>query len=276
MSDKCRSYCLTFFTEPKLKNVEQLRYLIVGIETCPTTNKKHYQCYVELNAPQRPSYIKKLFEDKTIHIEARRGTRDQARTYCMKENNFTEYGNWSAGGQGSRTDLKSIVTDMTNGTKTLTEVMLESPETYCRYRGGLRDIDAIIKKKNSTEFRNVNVIFITGPTGTGKTKLAMQNSTFKIEGSELQWFDGYTDDQTITIDEYDNNVPITKLLNLLDGYQLRLPIKGGFTYANWKTVYITSNLRVDELHANAKPAHRAALFRRITKIVSYWPCPDGT
>ena len=60
------------------------------------------------------------------------------------------------------------------------------------------------------------------------------------------------------------------MLALLDGYQVRLNQKGTHSYANWNKVFITTNLKPDELHSEAKPAHRDALFRRITIVVNYW------
>lgn len=46
--------------------------------------------------------LKKLLGDDTVHCEPRRGSRDQAREYCMKEDEEPfEYGTFD-NGQGSR------------------------------------------------------------------------------------------------------------------------------------------------------------------------------
>lgn len=271
-----RHYCLTFFNEPELKDGEYLhkdiRYLIVGKETCPTTQKVHWQAYIELNRALRMAGIKKIFNDTGLHIEPRRGTREQARDYCKKENQYTEYGKWISG-QGHRSDLDKIVKDLTEGKK-LSEVMIEDPKTYCQYRNGLKDIAASVTKSKTKEFRNLEVILITGPTGCGKTREAMLEAEYRIQGTQLQWWQDYDQEEVICIDEYSNDVKVTELLNILDGYQLRLNVKGSHTYANWRKVYITTNLRVDELHKDAKEAHRDALFRRITTIKNLWPNCD--
>ena len=130
----------------------------------------------------------------------------------------------------------------------------------------MKEYKTMIDKEKRKGFRAVETEVLSGPTGCGKTRRAMESdNVYKIEGSSLQWWDGYEGESTILIDEYSNDVPITKLLNILDGYELRLPIKGGFTYANWNKVYITTNLKKSELHNNAKPEHINALNRRITK-----------
>ena len=126
----------------------------------------------------------------------------------------------------------------------------------------------MVAKEKTRKFRQVNVEVIEGETGQGKTRHAYGDEAkdiYKIEGDSMQWWDGYEGEKTIVIDEYSNQLPITKLLNILDGYQLRLPIKGGHTYANWTKVYITTNNPWEEWHEHAKPMHRDALKRRITK-----------
>ena len=102
----------------------------------------------------------------------------------------------------------------------------------------------------------------------------MEEAEYRIQGTQLSWWQDYDGEKCICIDEYNNDVPIGEMLNLLDGYQLRLNVKGSHTYANWTKVYITTNLKLDELHANAKQAHRDALFRRITTIIDTWEDAD--
>lgn len=247
--------------------------MIWGKEICPTTQKEHWQGYAELNKVMRITGFKKAIGDTTAHVETRKGTREQARDYCKKDNCFEEFGEWISG-QGARTDLKKVAEKLSTGEATLKDVMLEEPELYCRYRNGLKDIHAMAVKEKTKEFRELEVIVISGPTGCGKTRAAMQEATYKIEGSSLDWWDGYDEDEVILIDEYDNDIKVTKLLNLLDGYQLRLAVKGGFTYANWRKVYITTNLTREQFHAQAKPAHIDALFRRITEWRSMWPAEN--
>lgn len=265
---KIRNWCATFFQQPHWDDDESFRYAIFGEEICPKTKKTHWQSYIEFDKPVRMSYVKKIFNDKTIHLEPKMGTREEARDYCKKNNKFTEYGKWTKG-QGHRSDLDNIIDEMKKGKK-LTEIMIEHPKTYCQYRNGLKDISAEIINTGIPAFRKVETILLCGPTGCGKTRLAMESATYKIQGSQLSWWQDYNGDKVICIDEYNNDMPITDILALLDGYKLRLNIKGSHTYAAWDKVYITTNLKIDEIHTNAKEAHRNALFRRITKIINFW------
>lgn len=269
MSTKSRSYCLTVWEKPDLKKLpEGIRYVIYGEEICPKTGKVHWQTYAETFNSQRISFYKKIY-GKSVHLERRNGTREEAREYCKKDNKYVELGKWISG-QGHRSDLDEIAAALIDGSTDIYKVMEEAPSLYCRYRNGLKDIAAIGTKKKTKKFRKVEVIVLSGPTGCGKTRKAMEQCEYKTEGRNLKWWQDYCGEESILIDEYNNDVGITELLNILDGYQLRLNVKGSHTYANWNKVYITTNLNKGELHTNAKDAHRDALFRRITKWIDLW------
>lgn len=270
-----RKYNCTIWTKEKPKTPDCVRYAIYGAEICPETKRHHWQTYIELKKPMRGTGVVKAYglSSDTMWFKGEKiKNRNAARNYCKKDGKWFEIGKWIKG-QGHRSDLDNFVTKLKEGSK-LSEMMINEPTLYCKYRNGLKDIAHNIEKKHRKEFRKVKVVLLTGPTGTGKTRKGMKKCDYKI--TDLKWWDGYDGEKSILIDEYDNNVPITKLLNILDGYSLRLPVKGGFTYANWDTVYITTNLKLDELHPNAKKAHRKALMRRITKIKDTWPLRSST
>ena len=152
-----------------IDSIDKVRYFIAGEEICPKTGKLHWQSYVEFYKPQRLKGTKTIFNDTTVHIEKRQGTRDEARDYCKKDNKFTEYGTWIKG-QGHRTDLETVTQELVDGKKKLSEIMLEQPKIYCQYRNGLKDIAANVTKKNTKSFRELEVVLLSGPTGCGKTR----------------------------------------------------------------------------------------------------------
>jgi len=171
--------------------------------------------------------------------------------------------------QGQRTDLINLYKKIKQGElKNVQDVMDYDFNLYARYRGGIKEALSVWQLQKRKEFRKVEVEYVYGPTGTGKTKYLYEHKDlFKINGSGLNWFDGYQGESVLGIDEYDNNMKCSDLLSLLDGYQKRLPIKGGFTYANWTKVVITSNLNPRQLHEQAKNEHRKALWRRVTACI---------
>lgn len=267
-----RNWAFTDFQLLDLENVyrtykDVIRYMCWGKETCPKTQKVHYQGWIQLVNKKTLGGVKRLMGCNKIHLESCRGSEFQNDVYCKKENDFKTFGKFVC--QGARTDLETIKKKIENG-ETMYSVAKDHFGQFVRYHSGFTKYAGLVAKQKTKLFRQVHVELIQGPTGTGKTRRAVARSKeyFKIQGDQLKWFDGYNGERTLVIDEYANDVKITKLLSLLDGYQLRLPVKGGFTYANWTKVIITTNLR--QLHSQANEEHVKALNRRITKVIDLY------
>ncbi len=175
-------------------------------------------------------------------------------------------------GSGTRNDLKKCAEMILAGTP-IEEVMETQPVAYMRNCNGMARLATYVMEKNTPKWRNVHVTLHAGPTGIGKSKGAAEaaENVFFIQGYQLKWWNGYRGELCACFDDYNNNVKIDELLHLLDGRKIRLEIKNGHTYAQWTKVIITTNLRIREIHPNAKKAHRDALFRRINKVVDDWP-----
>lgn len=273
---RSRNYCFTDFEILEWEtiyndNIDIIRYICVGQEFCPKTEKLHLQGWIQFHNPKSLRQVKKIAQSNKLHIEACRGSEKTNDKYCKKDGKYKSWGTFKS--QGQRTDLEACKLLIDQGKK-LYEIAQNYFPTFVRYFKGLERYKTYKEEEERGEWRNVEVIVLSGKTGSGKTKAAMMNASYKIEGSSLDWWDGYNGETSICIDEYDNDVKITKLLNLLDGYKLRLPIKGGFTYANWNKVYITTNLTEEQLHPQAKQEHRKALDRRITHWIdtNEWVC----
>lgn len=267
---RSRNWCFTSFNLNK-KNMSQIyednkdiiRYLCAGEEICPKTKKMHLQGWIQFERPKRFGGVKKVFDDDSIHIEFCKGTEFQNDKYCKKDGNFYETGKFIT--QGQRTDLENLKDDIKEGLN-LDGIKEKYTSIYIRYKSGIESYYQSIVKKNSKKEREVKVICLYGETGTGKTRHAMEKADYKINAGDLKWWDGYDGEKTICIDEYHNDIKITKLLGLLDRYQQRLEVKGGFTYAQWDTVYITSNFHPKKWHLGAEKASRKALLRRFHEI----------
>ncbi len=241
---------------------DDIRYICWGAETCPKTKKKHYQGWIQMDKKKRLGGMKKVCRSKKIHLESCRGTEEANQEYCKKDNIWIEKGTFMT--QGKRTDLDGLKKIIDEG-GTLMDIAGNNFQAFIQYNRGFQEYKKMVDKSRRKSFRKVKTIHIHGKTGSGKTKMAMGNGedTYKIQGNAMKWWDGYEGEKILVIDEYDNQISCTELLGILDGYQLRLPTKGSFTYANWETVFITSNYR--KLHIGAKKMHRAALKRRITQ-----------
>lgn len=248
------------------KNKDIIRYICWGKEIAPKTGRIHSQGWIQLYNPKSEDSCQKIFESKVLWIRRCFANEYKNDTYCKKDNNFTSFGKFVS--QGQRTDLEHVK-KMIDEHKPMLEVAGAHFGDFVRYHSGLNKYRELVLKNDTARYRPVDVSIYYGSTGTGKTRKAMELTQFKIQGSDLKWWDGYEGETNILIDEYNNDVNITQLLGILDCYQLRLPIKGSHTYANWSKVIITTNLTKDQLHPNAKPEHRRALFRRISNFVEF-------
>lgn len=244
MSDNARrDYCFTAWKLPA-PEYESIKYIVWGLERCPSTDREHYQGYVCFTRTHRMRSAKRIINGgNECHLEPRRGTRQQARDYCLKDGRVTEWGEFSP------------VTNKEIFNFPLERIKADYPEFFCRYHKGL-----MLLQDKGVKWRDIKVIVLWGEeTGVGKTREAMShNDVYKLD-PPYTWWDGYGGEQRIVLDDYKaGSIPRGQLLNILDGYRLRLETKGSHTWASWTEVYITSNYNPHTWDD--------AILRRITEI----------
>lgn len=242
-----RDYVFTSWNEPEFDRDGLIRYIGWGIEQCPTTDRKHWQGFVIFNRTHRVPGAKRIISGGDgCHLESRRGTRQQAIDYCRKCGDFFEWGKLEKYNQ------KELLSMSIENIKEI------DPLFYVRSYRGIEKYKTIINK----EFRKLNVEWIWGEPGSGKTRYVMeQDDIYKIDPPYI-WWDGYTGQKNLLIDDFEDfMLSRSTLLNILDGYVLRLATKGSHCYANWESVFITSNKPPDAYMCWGK-----ALSRRITTI----------
>lgn len=116
------NWAFTSYDEDPPSFLDNMRYLIYGRETCPTTGRKHWQCYTQLKKKVRFNTLKNLL-DGDYHIEACRGSPNENVTYCKKEGDWTEHGEPPVNA-GARTDLEGVVQLLNDGSS-LDDLMLD-------------------------------------------------------------------------------------------------------------------------------------------------------
>jgi len=118
-----------------LEAAERIRYAVFQLEE-GDNGTPHYQGYVEFSKPTRFTWWQSNIQ--RCHLEKRKGSREQARDYCRKEESRKdgpwEVGVWKAGGRGSRTDVSGIIDACRSGS--LKRVAEEHPEGILRYSKG--------------------------------------------------------------------------------------------------------------------------------------------
>lgn len=211
---------------------KEATYAVWGNEICPDTGRPHLQGYIHWSSPRSLGKFSREFGD--CHVEIPRGTPKQNREYCIKDGKFEEFGQLPI--QGHRTDWEKAVNDIKNGAE-ITDVIEEQPQLIVAQRA-LREFKAqLLKPKH----REINVIVLWGKGGTGKSRWAFDNYPDLYKKSVGDWWDGYSGQKAILLDDFYGWIKYHDLLHVLDRYPLHVPYKGGFVWAQWDTVIITSN-----------------------------------
>lgn len=314
-----RHFIFTAFKEPKIDvTSNKIGYYIFQQEETPTTKKGHWQGYIELQKSVRmrlDTIKRQIFHDNTIHIERRIGPQTDAINYCKKkqcepeclpgcraccakvkwaekglrvpDTSVTVWGEKSGiERQGERNDIEVFMDEAKSGAS-LGDLMQTSSNVCAKYHAFCREFVIDQQMRSIPPWRFVNCTVYWGHTGMGKTRRIFYEhpDVYKLDPCEIGkvWWCGYNGEDVLLLDDFYGWIAIGMLLNLLDGYKVRLQIKGSFTYAAWTKVYITSNVSPSEWYKgnefgfNISQGQRNALERRLSNVVhitSEWTPPD--
>jgi len=269
---KARSACWTLnnYNDNHINILRTLardaKYLVFGYEVAPTTGTPHLQGYISWDNPRSLDRFKETVS-QTLHIEKMRGNPQQSSDYCKfedypdntKPNVFEEFGTLPQ--QGERTDWRVALSQIKSGTP-VEEVIDNQPQLLpC-----IRALDTYRSRCLKPLNRDVEVIVLWGDAGSGKSRFAYENYPDLYSKPPGKWWDGYTGQETILLDDYYGYIQYTELLNVLDRYPYHCEIKGGYIWAQYKRVIITSNKPPEQWYYHGMTP---ALRRRLTKIFFY-------
>lgn len=203
------------------RNKTQVRFVAFGEETCPSTGKKHHQCFVYYHN-QRSDSVKNLgvigseFGDIHCFVKPMKGSFAENESYCSKEGLYTKLGDEPK--QGFRGDIKETISEISKGNLDVDTIALEDPSFYHQYGRTLRDVESIaLRKRWRTEM--TEGVWYYGPTGVGKSHRAFQDyhpDTHYIKNINDDWWDGYKGQETVIINEFRGQIRYGELLDLMD------------------------------------------------------------
>jgi len=219
------------------------------------TGTLHYHVGILLNYDCTKKRIKNLFPTSNIQVWHEEPLK--LKHYVFKINwsddkddtriPNTQYENGyipSESIQGKRTDLIEIYKLINEG-KTCDDIINLYPQLLFK----IDKIDAAINRyminKYANTYRKLLVTYIYGSTGIGKTRYVKEKYGYKNVYSIFNYkypFDNYRNEKVILFDEFHSQIPISHMLQYLDGYPLMLPCRYSDKTACYTNVYILSNL----------------------------------
>lgn len=237
-------------------------YIIACKESAPTTGHIHFHIYVQFPNARRLS-LKKC---EGAHIEKCFGSPKQNIDYIKKDGNIV----------------------IEEGAPRLNYVpsIHQAKEMSKEEREGLSlNMYNIVNKINAEEnkainvkeyYKKVEVYWIYGESGAGKTKWAVDNmldrniETFNEVKYDGTFWHGVQESCNVCLydDWRDSHMKPTELINFIDYNRHVMNIKGGTVRNNYSLIYITSLQHPDEIYKNVIEESKKQWLRRITKIIN--------
>lgn len=253
-----------------------VKWMIIGMET-GENETPHLQGACILGTQTPFSKLKTLLGFKRAHIEVMRGTPEDSRIYCSKQDSHP-FESGTLPGPGKRTDIASAVCRIQAGESLKDLARDESGGiAITKFHKGLTVLRSMVRPpRDGKPF----VFWIHGPTGVGKTRIAFKcarallrlrnisDQDCWISSGGLRWFDGYDGHTAVILDDFraKHVTSFAFFLRLLDRYPMAVEFKGGFVAWTPSFIFITSPKSPKECFAKRGefiPEDIAQLDRRI-------------
>ena len=249
-----------------LKDFWKLDYcshLVWQAEICPTTGREHLQGFIRFKTRRRGNWFLKRFAPHKLSLYGADCSVEANYKYCTKEDEKNKrvegwkpeaLGGPFTGAQapkrGQRTDLDACIEDIEAG-KGVNDVLIEHPKVGIKYHNGIRSLVTAHKASKLPRSRPNDLIYLFGPTSSGKSKLAMDwfRDIPCYVAPWTPWFDNYNGEIGLLIDEFDRGrYDYRNMLSICDSGTTQVPVKGGFVYGEWQCTVFTSNIAPSNIY----------------------------
>jgi len=156
--------------------------------------------------------------------------------------------------------LQHVKAKIQNGASEL-EIANEDFELYIKYARTFNRFALLCSVPRSNKTK---LIVIQGPTGSGKSHYSRERFPEAFWKPRNLWWDGYSGQKAVIIDEYYGWLPYDLLLRLGDQYPLQVENKGGSINFNSEYVVFTTNKHPSNWYANV---YFEAFVRRVEEWI---------
>lgn len=240
---------------------DALQYLRGQREVGNGTGYEHWQLLAVFKKKVRLSGVKRLFGG-SAHCELSRS--EAADAYVWKEDTAVAGTRFELGQRAFKRNSEVDWNNVRNLAKR-GEFDALPGDIHVRYFGNLLRIRSYYDQPVAC-VRTCRCFI--GTTGTGKSKTAWEDAgpDAYSKNPRTKWWDGYTNQTNVIIDEFRGGIDISYLLRWLDRYPVTVEIKGANIPLRAERFWICSNLPVDRWYPDIDPETLDALKRRMEII----------
>lgn len=217
-----------------------------------------------------------------VHIEQAKGSHKENRDYVRKEgkwltdakhetsliDTFEEFGNLPSDRSKGETQAEQIMQLVKDG-KTNAEILEVCPTAYSKLNYIEQARQTLLDERYKNEFRHLQVTYIWGDSGAGKTRSVMETYGYSNVYRVTDYthpFDSYKGQDVIVFEEFRSSLTVADMLNYLDGYPVELPCRYANKVACYTKVFIITNIPLEQQYPNVQldsPGTWEAFLRRI-------------
>lgn len=254
MTQRTRAYCFTVNNYDDdvynaICNID-CQYLIVGKEIAPTTGTPHLQGYIYFTSAKTCSKVKKLIPG---HVEPAKGSGAQNKEYCSKGGDVYEKGVMPIGGVGKQATMaQKIERNKQLMERPLNELVAEGHIHPCQVKGLYNARLICAQESPPYHHKSTRGVWVHGPPSVGKSYFARSIDESYYMKAQNKWFDGYTGQKVIIIDDMDSNCLGHYLKLWADEYPVTGEVKGGHVNLQHHYLVVTSNYSIADLFEDSK------------------------
>lgn len=174
---------LTFDTDEKVINFimqyEEVNYYVFQRERGHNENTEHIQGFIQFKNRKRGTTLQNMFPPQFFHGEFANGTAQQASDYCKKSDTrigeVQEWGELRVTKGGKQLTNEDILQRIKEGADDI-RLLEEFPQLWNQIDRLQKVRDLYVFDKWRNVFRDVQVTYICGQSGTGKTRSVMEHT----------------------------------------------------------------------------------------------------
>ena len=224
------------------------------------------------------------------HIEIVKGTHRENRDYVRKEGKWLDSKKaetnlpetFEESGElpeepDRRVKQSEAILAMVEAGASDSEIMRAYPSAMNHLKNIEQARQTLLEEKYGVDWRTVEVTYIWGETGVGKTRSVVEKYGYKNVFRVTNYthpFDGYKGQDVILFDEFRSSLKFSDMLAYIDGHPVMLPCRYADKVACYTKVYIISNIPLEKQYPLVQveePAGYAAFRRRIEEVYEMLP-----